>query len=125
MRSLGGTASDIAARFRRIAETVLLLLENRLELLSLELREEKLELVRIFVRALLAVHLSMLALVLACISIVMLCPPQWRPLALLAVTGGAALLALVAVLLLTRSVKRLGKPLSRTIEEFRRDRSLL
>lgn len=124
MLNLGGNASELAARTRRAAELLLLLLENRLELVSLELREEKHELVRVFVRALLAVQLTIIALVLACCSLVWLTPPEYRGVVLLSCTAGVALLACVAALGLTRSVRRMGKPLSRTIEEFRRDREL-
>jgi len=122
---LGATAASITAGMKRGAELVFLLLENRLELVSLELQEQKLELVRLIVRALLAVQLSMLALVLACLSVVLLAPAQWQGLTVLVTTGVVALLALAAVLLLMRSARRMGKPLARTIEELRRDRELL
>lgn len=125
MPGLGATAASITAGMKRGAELVFLLLENRLELVSLELQEQKLELVRLIVRALLAVQLSMLALVLACLSVVLLAPAQWQGLTVLVTTGVVALLALAAVLLLMRSARRMGKPLARTIEELRRDRELL
>ena len=125
MNGLSAAAAEFSARIRRGAELGLLLLENRLELVSLELREEKIELVRVFVRALLAVQLGLLTLVLACISAVLLTPEHMRAEVLLAITVVVFLLALLAVLLLMRSARRLGKPLARTIAELRRDREML
>ncbi len=125
MFSLGAGAAEMTAKTRRAGELLLLLLENRLELASLELREEKRELVRVIVRAMLAVQLSLLALVLACVSIVWLAPPAHRGVVLLICTLVTALLALAAALGLTRSIRRMGRPMKRVIEEFRRDRELL
>lgn len=125
MLNLGSSATEMAAKTRRAAELLLLLLENRLELASLELREEKIELVRVIVRALLAVQLSLLTLVLACCTLVWLVPLQHRGVTLLVCTAVVALLALVAVLALQRSARRMGRPLKRVVEEFRRDRELL
>lgn len=117
--------SGLISSAGRALELGLLLLENRLELVSLELRQEKRELLRVLVRALLAVQLSLVALVLVCLSLVWLSPPPARGYVLLGLTALFVLLAFFAVAMLKVSAARLGKPLQRTIEEFRRDRESL
>lgn len=121
----GASVRELTDKARRAAELALLLLENRLELVSLEVREEMQSFVRVLVNALLAVQLTLLALVLASITAVWLSPADARGWVLLGITGVFILLAVLALVMLRKSATQLGKPLRRTIEEFRRDRESL
>jgi uncharacterized membrane protein YqjE len=98
-------------------------LQSRLELLSVELHEEKFRLIQIFIWISAAVFTGMLAMTFASITLVYF---FWDT-ARLAVLGGLTALYAVAFFLIIRFFKaylaRQPKPFAATINELQKDRS--
>jgi uncharacterized membrane protein YqjE len=99
--------------------------EDRLQLVSLELHEEKLRLIQIFVWISAAVFTGMMAIAFASLTVVFL---FWGT-ARLAVLGGFALfyagaLAVIAIAF-RRYLARQPKPFTATREELREDRACI
>lgn len=108
----------------RLASTVLALLETRLELLAVELREEQGRLVVVLVLAALAVGLGLLALVAATTGAVLSLAPEERAAGWLIAAGVYA----VAGLALWAAVRwRLARkaPFAQTRAELEKDRQWL
>jgi uncharacterized membrane protein YqjE len=125
MFKLLDNATELGEAARRSAKLMLLMLENRLELVTLELQEEKLLLIRAFTRSLLAVLLAVLAVGMLTFAAVYFTPQEWRGTVIIALCVVLVLAAAGSALALVSAVKAMGKPLARTIEELRRDREAL
>jgi uncharacterized membrane protein YqjE len=101
--------------------------EDRLELLSLELHEEKLRFIQIFVWISLAAFTGMMAIAFASLTVVYL---FWKT-ARLAVLDGFALfysaaLAVIAIAItFRRHLTRQPKPSAATLEELKEDRAYI
>lgn len=103
---LGGVAAQI--------------LQDRLELLALELREAKIRFVQVLVLVCLGVVFFLLGLVLLIVAGVYVLPPEWRVYGL----GGAAVASLIAGVVAYRTLLRiLGQPLAfeQSVAELKKD----
>jgi uncharacterized membrane protein YqjE len=69
---------DLSGTARRLAEIVLESVRDRIELLGLELREDKIRLVQVLLLACCGVVFALLALILAILALLALLPPEWR-----------------------------------------------
>jgi uncharacterized membrane protein YqjE len=109
---------------RRLGETVVSTLHNRIELLTIELKEEKFWLVGTLMFAAFAVVFGFLSVVAVMVTIAVLTPPAARPwvmLGLCAVCIGALLFSVLGLL------KRLKRPapLTETLNELKKDMECL
>ena len=106
---------------RRLAEAFLSTLQNRVELLALDLQEEKYWLITALIWAALAIFLCILAVLLVIFTIVFLSPERARPYVLLGLCFFLIALALGAVAGLRRQWKEKATPLSDTLSELKKD----
>jgi len=112
---LSGTAGRLAAL---VSGTV----RDRIELLGLELREDKIRLVQVLILACFGVVFALLALILGILTLLALLPPDWR-VAGMGVLAGACLVGALWVFAGLR--RRLGgglHPFAQTLEELKKDR---
>ena len=110
---------------RALGDSLLATVQDRLELVSVELQEEKFRLIQIFVWISAAIFTGMMALGFASLTLVYL---FWAS-ARLAVLGGLTLFyaaALVAIILaLRRFIARQPRPFSATRHEIGKDRACI
>ena len=105
---------------RRISETFLSILHNRLELLTLELKEEKYWAVATLMLAVMAGSFATLSVVAVFVTVAFLVPPAARPwtlLGLCALTVGG----LVFCVLSLRAKLKRPPMLCETLEELKKD----
>lgn len=109
-----------ASTLRRVSETVLSIVHNRLELLTLELKEEKHWAVATLIIATLAASFSILSIVAVLVTVAFLVPAEARPWVMIGISvlmiGG--LLGCVFIL-----KARLNRPpaLADTLAELKKD----
>ncbi len=115
------TTAGIMASVRRMIETGLRSVQNRVELFALELQEEKAWLISTLLWAAAAVFFGGLAIIFVVGTVVYLSPENARPWVL----GGFALLfvylAVNAIVGLRRSMENKKPPMSDTIGELKKD----
>lgn len=119
-----GEKSGIAASLARALDTALATVQNRLELFSVELREEKYRLVELLVLAGGILALALMALALLTFTIVFVLPEEARVMALI----GLTLIYAVAIGLGIRTLRARLKswvPFSGTLGELQKDRACL
>jgi uncharacterized membrane protein YqjE len=110
---------------RALGDTLLESVQDRFELFTIELQEEKLRLIQTFIWISAAVFAGMMAITFASLTLVYLFWDSAR----LAVLGGLALLYSAAFVMIIvafrRYVGRQPHPFSATLQEFRRDRECI
>jgi uncharacterized membrane protein YqjE len=117
--------AGLLASFRTLGDTLVASLQDRLELFSLELQEEKFRLIQIFLWISAAVFAGMMALVFASLTVVYL---FWESARLAALGGLTALYAgaLVAIIIgLRRYLARQPVPFAATLQEIKEDRACI
>jgi uncharacterized membrane protein YqjE len=111
--------------FRALGDSLLATVQDRLDLLSVELQEEKFRLIQTFIWISAAVFTGMMAVAFASLTLVYL---FWES-ARLAVLGGLTVFyvgALVAIVIaFRRFIARQPKPFSATRQEIGEDRSCI
>jgi uncharacterized membrane protein YqjE len=114
-------SSGLLASFRRMAETALRTVQNRIELFAAELQEEKSWLIATLLWAAAAVFFCGLAIVFVVGTVVYFAPESARPWVL----GGFSILfvylAVNAVVGLRRSLRDKPAPMADTIGELKKD----
>jgi|SRR5687767_2630293 uncharacterized membrane protein YqjE len=118
-------SSGLLGSLRGLAENLLGSAHDRLELLAVELHEEKQRVIQIFIWITAIVFLAMLALVFVSLAIVVL---LWDTARVAVVCGLAGLytVAFVGVVVGFRSyLKRQPKPFAATLSELREDRACI
>lgn len=119
------SATGLFGALRKFGDNLLAILHARVELISLEVHEEKFRLVQIFVWISAAVFAAAMALSFISLTIVYL---FWES-ARLAALGGLAtfysLAFVVVVVLFRRYLARQPQPFAATLEEFGRDRECI
>lgn len=125
MESPAPASAGIMGSFRTLGDSLIASVQDRLELVSLELQEEKLRLVQAFFWISAAIFTGMMAVMFASLTLVYLFWDSAR----LAVLGGLALLytgALVAIILaLRRFLARWPRPFAATLQELGEDRTCM
>ncbi len=101
------------------------LIKNRLELASVELREETTFLISMLILGCIAVVTSMMTLVLITFSVIFLLDVSMRPLALIGATALYAIASLVIFLVIKFKLKNRKPPFSATAAELAKDRQCL
>ena len=118
-------ASGLVGSLRGLLDGLIGSAHDRLELLALELQEEKQRLIQIFIWISAIVFLAMLAMVFASMAIVGLFWDTAR-VAVVCSLAGAYIVALVVVgLAFKRYLKRQEKPFAATLSELRNDRECI
>ena len=111
--------------FRTLGESLVAALQDRIELFSVELQEEKFRLIQIFVWISAAVFASVMTIAFASITLVYL---FWES-ARLAVLGGLTLLYAAGVVAIVvafrRYLARQAKPFAATLQELGEDRTCI
>lgn len=118
-------SSGMFESLRRLGDSVLSLVNSRLELASVELQEEKYRLIDLLVRAAALVVLGILTLVSATALVVVIFWERSPVAALAIVTGLYALAALMVALGIRGRLKNTPPPLADTIAELKKDREWL
>lgn len=111
--------------FRRLGETLIGTLHDRIELLSIELEEEKRRLIRLFVAVGAALFAGLMAVTFAGITLVYFVPEPARPWALLGLTLAYAGAAVALVVAVRRALARQPRPFAGTLRELKEDRACL
>ena len=110
---------------RRLASLGLALAANRLELFSVEFKQEQVRFLSLLLWGEAGLVLSVVGLVLALMAVVWAVPPDYR-LLVLALAAAAFLLAAALVLIsVHRRVTRCRMPFSETLGQFNKDRECL
>jgi len=112
---LSGTAARLSVV---VAETV----RDRVELLGLELREDKIRLVQVLILACFGVIFALLALILGILALLALLPPEWRVAGMGTLAAACLLGALWAFASLRRRLGQGLHPFAQTLEELKKDR---
>jgi len=110
-------------RLRRLADNLVGTARDRLDLLGLELQEEKLRLVRLFVWISAALLSAMMAIGFLSLTVVFLASPRTRPAVLIGLTVIYAVAALFIALGLRRRLAQAPRVFEATVDELTRDRS--
>ncbi|MEX2044452.1 MAG: phage holin family protein [Opitutus sp.] len=118
-------APGLLSSVRMLCDTLVASIQDRLELLSVEVQEEKFRLIRIFIWISAAVFTAMMTLAFASLTVVYF---FWES-ARLAALGGLTLLyatALVAIVVaFRRFLARQPKPFAATLQEIGEDRTCI
>jgi uncharacterized membrane protein YqjE len=116
-------ASGLVQSLRALGDSALGAVQERLQLFSIELQEEKVRLIQLFIWISAAVLTGMLVITFASLTLVYL---LWESARLVALGGltllyGSALV--VIILLLRRQIARQSKPFAATLHELKEDRA--
>ena len=117
----GEHSGGLFGSVRRVADTCVSSIHNRVELLALELQEEKLRLVRLLLWTGAALFSAFLAITVVTIAVVFLVPEEARK---IAISGFGVLYAIVAAVLamkLRSEVRNAPPPLADTMAELKKD----
>ena len=107
-----------AGRFGGIASQIL---QDRLELLALELREAKLRFVQAVLLVCMAVVFSLLGLLLLVMVCVYAMPPEWRLYGLAIAAAASILAGTIAFMALLRHLGRKPLAFDQTLTELKKD----
>ncbi len=123
MRQIGDNeqASSLLNSARRIVDTLLCTVRNRVELLALEVQEEKWRAVVLLAWAAAALFFAFTAAIVVTITIVAFAPSEARPFVLLGFSVLYLFLAVLAVIGLKRQLRDRPAPLSDSIAELKKD----
>jgi uncharacterized membrane protein YqjE len=113
---LFGPANVVGRLFTLLAEIV----QNGLKILSLELREEKIHFIQIFIMATVAVFLAVLTMVVVTFTIIYAIPVEFRLLGMIVASAVFLIATLVLVLALVRKLSRHPIPFTHAISEMTR-----
>jgi len=125
MRETDGTSSGVLGTLRHLLDTGLGLAQNRLELLSLELQEEKYRLIELLFLTFTAVAFGLMALVMISLTIIVLFWENGR----VPVLIGLTIVYITALLSVSHRLrlrlKNGSRPLRDSLEELKKDRQCL
>ena|SRR5688572_12748199 len=117
----GDHSGGLFSSVRRVADTCVSSVHNRVELLAVELQEEKNRLVRLLLWTGAALFAAFLAITVITIAVVFLVPDDKRTIALIGFGVIYALAAVVIAVKLRGEVRNAPPPLSDTLSELRKD----
>jgi uncharacterized membrane protein YqjE len=113
--------AGILESLRKLGRTGVAVLQNRLELLAVEVEEQKVRLVRVLVLAGAAVFLANTALLAVSVTIVMLAGERARVAVLIALSVVYVSAAAWAFLALRRELRTAPPPFQDTVAELKKD----
>ena len=118
-------SAGLLGAVRALVDNLLGSVHDRIELISVELQEEKQRLIQLFIWISVAIFTGMMALAFASITLVFLFWDTARIAALGAITILYAGAAIAAVVALRRQIARQSKPFAATLQELRNDRACI
>jgi uncharacterized membrane protein YqjE len=110
---------------RSLGDGLLAAMQQRAELFALELKQEKLQLIRTFVWISALVFTAMMMLIFASLTLVWLCRDSGRLTALEAMTALYATALGTMLIMFRRHLARQGTPFIGTLEELGHDRTCI
>lgn len=113
----GGLFSSV----RRVADTCLSSVHNRVELFALELQEEKLRLVRLLLWTVAALFASFLAITITTVAVVIIFPRENWPVVVSVFAVCYAIAAIALSFKLRSEIKNAPPPLADTTAELKKD----
>jgi uncharacterized membrane protein YqjE len=113
---LGGTTGRVAAA---LAQTF----KDRIELLGLELREDKIRLVQILILACCGVVFALLALILGVLTFLALLPVEWREVGMGVLAGACFVAAVWSFLGIKRRLASRNHMFAQTLAELEKDKA--
>lgn len=114
---------DLGGASGRVAEALVQTAKDRVELLGLELREDKIRLVQALILACAGVVLGLMALVLGVLALLAVLPEAWRAPAMGLVALACALAAAWAFRSLRRKIAGRGRLFGQTLDELEKDKA--
>ena len=117
--------NGVIERLRKLCGTGVGLLQTRVELFAVELREEKARLVKLFVFAVATVFLGMMALTLVTVTVIILTWDHAQVPVLVGLSLFYLLAASVAFLALWKHIHAPPLPFNETVAELKKDRECL
>jgi len=115
------TPPGLIASLRRMAEALLSVLRNRIDLFGVELQEEKARLVSALIWTAAAIFFGLLAIIFITATVVYLCPEKARPYVLIGFSLVYLLLFVNAASCLRRILKEGPPPFSESVSELKKD----
>ena len=110
---------------RRLLDHAMGAFQNRVELLAVEFKEEKTNVVQLFIYVALALFFAMMTVIVLTFTVILLFPPEWR----VYPAGGFCLIYLIGTvwsfLALKARLKETGTPFSESLNELKKDREWL
>ena len=125
MESRTPGSSGLLGNLRGFADGLIGSAHDRLELLAVELHEEKFRLIQIFIWISAIVFLAMLAVIFASMAVVVMFWETSRIAVVCWLAGGYSAALLVVGLGFQRFLKRQPKPFAGTLSELRQDRECI
>ena len=113
--------SGISGAAGRLGGIAAQMLEDRLQLLALELREAKIRFVQALLLACMGVVFSLLGLLLLVLAGLYVLPPEWRFLGLVVTAGVSILTGLVVFVVLSRHLQRKTLAFDLSLAELKKD----
>lgn len=113
---LGGTSGRVVAA---LGQT----LKDRIELLGLELREDKIRLVQVLILACCGVVFGLLGLILGILAVLALLPAEWRAAGMGGMAGACFVAAAWALCGLRRRLAGRSHMFAQTLAELEKDKS--
>jgi len=118
-------AGGVLNSLRRICDTGLALVQNRAELFSLELEEQKARLLKTFLLAGILVFLANLAVLMVALTIIVAVGKDARVPVMIGFSVFFTIAALVTLFLLRREMRSTPPPFEQTVAELQQDRNWL
>jgi len=111
----------LGSSLQRLADTLLNIIRNRIELLGIELEEEKNWFVATLCWVAMSLFFGFTAVLVITFTVVALAPEEARSSVMLAFSGAYLFAALTAVFMLRRKLKKRPPPFNDTAAELRKD----
>ena len=120
--SVTNALHELAAAAARLGGQASEILKDRLELLALELREDKIRILQVLVLAGAGAALLLFGVVLLVAAVVLALPEQWRVLGLLVFAAAALLAGWMALCSVRQRLGAKGKLFAQSLAELEKDR---
>ncbi len=118
-------SAGILDSVRTLADSLLATVQDRIELISVELQEEKFRLIQTFIWISAAIFTAVMAIMFASITVVYLLWDSARLAALIGLTAVYAAAAAAIVVAFRGYIARQPKPFAATLQEIKTDRSTI
>jgi len=120
MSRLGSQLFGRSNALGRLFNLLVEIIQNRLKVLTLELQEEKIHFIQIFVMATLSVFLAVLTMVVITVTAIYVIAEEFRLLGLLIATGVFLISTVILVVALVRKLGRHPVPFTHALTEMTR-----
>jgi len=117
MGRIGSQLYGPANVFEGLYSLLVEIVHNRLKILLLELREEKIHFIQLFIMATFVVFLAVLTVVLTAFTVIYAIPTEFRLLGLLVATGVFLITTVALTLTLVRKLSRHPIPFTHAMSE--------